>query len=119
MWLIDQLVEARISDAQARGEFDNLPGAGQPLSLEDDALVPEELRVAYRLLKNAGYLPPPLQMRREIAEVEQLLQLAEDEMERQFLNRRLRYMLLKLGESGRDTHVMREPYYQAKLASRE
>jgi hypothetical protein len=58
MWLIDQLVEARISDAQARGEFDNLPGAGKALQLQDEAPVPEELRAAYRLLKNAGYLPP-------------------------------------------------------------
>lgn len=119
MWLIDQLVEARINDAQARGEFDNLPGAGQPLSLQDDALVPQELRAAHRLLKNAGYLPPTLQLRHEIAEVEQLLQLAEDEMQRQLLNQRLRFLLLKLGESGRDNQVMHEPYYRAKLAMRK
>jgi hypothetical protein len=71
MWLIDQLVEARISDAQARGEFDKLLGAGQ--ALEDEALIPVELRSGYRLLKNAGYLPPAVQTRCEIAEVEQLL----------------------------------------------
>jgi len=119
MWLIDQLVEARISDAQARGEFENLPGAGKALQYEDDALVPAELRAAYRLLKNAGYLPPAVQMRREIAEVEQLLQLAEDATEQQSLNRRLRYLLLKLGESGSDNRIMREPYYRAKLATRD
>lgn len=119
MWLIDQLVEARISDAQARGEFDNLPGAGKAVQLEDDFLVPEELRVAFRLLKNAGYLPPAVQLRREIAEVEQLLQLAEDVAERQSLNRRLRYLLLKLGESGAEARVMREPYYRDKLIMRD
>ncbi len=119
MWLVDQLVEARISDAQARGEFDNLPGAGKALQLEDDALVPEELRAAYRLLKNAGYLPPSLQLRHEIAEVEQLLQLAEDVTERQALNRRLRYLLLKLGEAGRHNRIMQEPYYRARLAARD
>lgn len=119
MWLIDQLVEARISDAQARGEFDNLPGAGEALQLEDDTLVPAELRAAYRLLKNAGYLPPAVQMRREIAEVEQLLQLAEDVTEWQYLNRRLHYLMLKLGESGGNNRIMREPYYRAKLATRD
>ena len=119
MWLIDQLVEARISDAQARGEFDNLPGAGKALHLQDEWLVPEELRAAYRLLKNAGYLPPAVQMRREIAEVEQLLQLAEDTAERQALNRRLRYLLFKLGESGRDSRIMREPFYHTKLLMRD
>ena len=118
MWLIDQLVEARISDAQARGEFDNLPGAGKALQLEDEALVPEELRSGYRLLKNAGYLPPAVQARHEIAEVEQLLQLAEDTTERQSLNKRLRYLLLKLGEATKDSSVMREPYYRDKLISK-
>ena len=118
MWLIDQLVEARISDAQARGEFDNLPGAGQALELEDEALVPAELRSGYRLLKNAGYLPPAVQTRREIAEVEQLLQLAEDAAEQQSLNKRLRYLLLKLGESTKDSRVMCEPYYRDKLINK-
>ena len=119
MWLLDQLVEARINDAQARGEFDNLPGEGKALELQDEALVPEELRAGYRLLKNAGYLPPAGQMRREIAEVEQLLQLAEDKTERQSLNRRLRYLLLKLGESARSGNIMRQPYYRDKLVRRD
>jgi hypothetical protein len=52
MDLLDQLAEA-----VARGDFEALPGAGRPLELDDDALVPEELRVAYRILKNAGYVP--------------------------------------------------------------
>lgn len=119
MWLIDQLGEARISEAQARGEFDDLPGAGKTLQLQDEALVPKELRAAYRLLRNAGYLPPVVHIRREIAEVEQLLQLAEDRTERLSLNRRLRYLLLKLGESGGDNRIMRETYYHAKLMAQD
>ncbi len=58
MRLLDALVEQRIAAAAARGEFDDLPGAGAPLSLDDDALVPEEVRVANRILKNAGFVPP-------------------------------------------------------------
>ena len=60
MMLIDQIAERHIQQAIERGEFDDLPGAGRPLGLEDDALVPEELRAGYRLLRNAGYLPPEL-----------------------------------------------------------
>jgi hypothetical protein len=52
------LAERRIEEAIARGELDDLPGAGRPLELDDDRLVPEELRLAYRILKNAGYVPP-------------------------------------------------------------
>jgi len=96
MWLIDQLAEQRIREAAAQGAFDDLPGAGQPLSLDDDAAVPEELRSAYRLLKNAGYLPPEVQLRREIGEAEQLLSLAEQAEERANQSRRLRYLMTRL-----------------------
>ena len=53
--------EARIGEAVARGEFRDLPGAGKPLPEEGLSAVPEELRAAYRVLKNAGYLPPEAQ----------------------------------------------------------
>ena len=96
MWLIDQLAEQRIHEAAGQGAFDDLPGAGQPLSLDDDAAVPAELRTAYRLLKNAGYLPPELQLRRDIAEAEQLLALAEQAEERAGHSRRLRYLMMRL-----------------------
>jgi hypothetical protein len=96
MWLIDQLAEQRIREAAAQGAFDDLPGAGQPLSLDDDAAVPEELRSAYRLLKNAGYLPPEVQLRREIGEAGQLLSLAEQAEERANQSRRLRYLMTRL-----------------------
>jgi hypothetical protein len=56
--MLDFLVEQRIQEAQAGGEFDGLPGAGKPLDLDDeDPLVPEELRMARRILRNAGYTP--------------------------------------------------------------
>jgi len=67
------LAERRIEEALARGEFDDLPGAGRPLELDDDPLVPEELRVAYRILKNAGYVPPEVQTLNEIAGLERLI----------------------------------------------
>jgi hypothetical protein len=64
------LAEQRIAEAISRGELDDLPGAGRPLDLSDDALVPEELRLAYRILKNAGFVPPEVEVLNEIAELE-------------------------------------------------
>jgi hypothetical protein len=64
--LLDALAERRIEEAIAEGAFDDLPGAGRPLLLDDDRLVPEELRAAYRLLKNAGFVPPEVEARREL-----------------------------------------------------
>ena len=70
--MFDLIAEQKIAEAIARGELDNLPGAGRPLDLDDDALIPEELRLAYRILKNAGYLPPELETLNEIAQLERI-----------------------------------------------
>ena len=75
MWLLDQWAERHIAEAQAKGEFDNLAGSGEPLILDDDSHVPPELRAGYRLLKNAGCLPPELEQRREAI---QLLDILND-----------------------------------------
>ena len=70
--MLDFLAEQRIAEAIANGELDELPGKGRPLELDDDALVPEDLRLAYRILKNAGFVPPEVQTLNEIAELERL-----------------------------------------------
>lgn len=62
----NDLIERRIDEARRRGAFDDLPGSGRPLELDDDRLVPGELRVAWRILKNAGFLPPEVEALRDI-----------------------------------------------------
>lgn len=65
MRAFDSLAERMIEEALARGELDNLPGSGRRLDLEDDPLVPEDLRMAYRILKNAGYVPREVEAARK------------------------------------------------------
>jgi hypothetical protein len=65
------LAEQRIREAIERGELDNLPGAGRPLDLEDDPLVPSEVRIVHRIHKNAGVVPLEVLERRELALLEQ------------------------------------------------
>ena len=72
LWL-DAIAEQKIREAVERGEFTDLPGEGRPLDLTADPLVPEDLRVAYRILKNAGFLPPQLEAQKEIRDLEQLI----------------------------------------------
>ncbi|MGH9826057.1 MAG: DUF1992 domain-containing protein, partial [Blastocatellia bacterium] len=50
----EKLVEEKIREAIKSGEFDNLPCAGKPLSLDDYFSSPEELRLTYSALKGAG-----------------------------------------------------------------
>ena len=54
MFALEWIAERKIAEAVSQGELDGLPGAGRPLDLDEDALVPEELRMAHRILKNAG-----------------------------------------------------------------
>ena len=90
------LAEEKIREAMARGEFDNLPGAGKPLALEDDSLVPEDLRVPYKILKNAGCLPPEIELRKEIVTLKRLLFSIEEEGERRRKLRELDAKLLRV-----------------------
>lgn len=68
--MFDFLAEQRIAEAVSRGELEGLPGEGRPLELDDDRLIPEDLRLAYRILKNAGFVPPEVQTLNEIADLE-------------------------------------------------
>ena len=75
--MFDLIAERKIAEALARGELENLPGAGRPLELDDDALIPEELRAAYRILKNAGFVPPEVQTLNDIASLERYVNQQE------------------------------------------
>lgn len=101
MILAEIIAENRIREAMARGEFANLPGAGKPLRLEDDTMVPEDLRLAYKVLKNAGCIPPELELRKEILTLRDLLRTIEGEDARKDVVRKLNDRLLKLHLMGR------------------
>ena len=80
--MLDSLAEQKIAEAVSRGELDDLPGQGRPLELDADRLIPEDLRVAYRILKNAGYVPPELEDVKEINILERLVAEAADDAAR-------------------------------------
>ncbi|HRE54621.1 MAG TPA: DUF1992 domain-containing protein [Candidatus Competibacter sp.] len=115
MHLFDHIVETRIQEAIERGELRDLSGEGKPLQLDDNSAVPETLRAAYRLLKNAGYLPPELHLRKELREAEQLLhQLPEGERCRARV--RLELLQLRLAASRRQPiNLLLEDRYRERL----
>jgi hypothetical protein len=88
------IVEQRIQKAQEEGAFDNLPGRGKPLQLDDDSFVPEELRLTYKVLKNAKCLPIEMELRKEIFSLHQLLNGAIDPETRRELRRDLNLLIL-------------------------
>jgi hypothetical protein len=99
MDLIALIAESKIRTAMARGEFDNLPGHGKPLRLDDCSRVPAELRMGFKMLRNAGCLPPELEARKEVARLGTLIAATGNPEERERLSRlradaELRYALL-------------------------
>ncbi len=87
--------EILIQEAISRGEFDHLPGAGKPLDLSAYFDTPEEVRLAYSILKNADVLPREVELLREIALLKEELQQSSDENVRRELSRAIEQRLLK------------------------
>jgi hypothetical protein len=96
MGFIEKLAEDRIRQAQDEGAFDDLPGKGKPLPLDEDSFVPEDLRLAYKVLKNSNCLPVAMELRKEIFNLRQLLDAAADPETRRELGRDLNFLVLKL-----------------------
>jgi hypothetical protein len=115
--VFDLIAERRVAEAIERGEFDDLPGAGRPIALDDDSLVAPELRVAYRLLRNAGYVPEEVRLLGELRSAEQLLARAVDDDERAAASARLHYLLGRLGAS-RVLTLRAESQYFEQLVSK-
>jgi len=98
----EKLVEERIKKAQKEGSFDDLEGSHKPLKL-DDMNIPDDLRLAHKILKNAGFLPPEVELKKKITHTEQLLETAEiDSPQRVKIQKKLNYLLTKLSTAKGD-----------------
>lgn len=112
-------MEERIRAAQRNGEFDNLEGAGKPLEHEDYSRIPQELRLAYKILKNADCLPPEIELRNEIIRTETLLTKLEDESLKYRTLKKLNYLIMKLNTLRSGSVALEIPQqYEHKLVER-
>ena len=115
----EKIVEERIRRAIEQGEFENLPGSGRPLPLENDSHIPEDLRLAYKILKNAECLPPEIELRKDIERTEDLLAALPDAADKYQILRKLNFLILRLNAM-RQTSITHEipQHYAGKIASR-
>lgn len=100
MNVLDALAESKIAAAIASGELSNLPGEGRPLELDDSPLVPEALRAAYRILRNAGFVPPEVEACRERANLARMVASLDDEPARRRAALRLALIEARLEATG-------------------
>lgn len=117
MVAFEKIVERKIKEAQKDGAFDDLPGTGHPVDLQDDSNVPEDLRLAYKILKNADCLPPEIQLRKEIRQMEDLLESIPDEKEKYRQIKRINFKIMQLNMMGRKSPLLEEDqiYYDKVL----
>jgi hypothetical protein len=111
--------EEKIKKAYKDGNFDHLPGYGKPLKLDDLSGIPEDLRMAYRMMKNAGYAPEEDSLRQEVMTIESLTRKCEDPAEKEGLNRKLSEKLIRynglISKRGVQTNSAMFKNYQRKI----
>ena len=93
---IESAIEEKIREAMERGEFENLRGKGKPLDLDAYFNTPEDLRMAYSILKSNEFVPEEVELFREIAELRENLNAATDETEKIRLTSKLNERQLAL-----------------------
>ncbi len=115
MQLFSQIIsEERIRRAINEGKFDNLDGVGKPLKPDGAENLPPELRMAYRVLRNSGYVPAEIAEEKEINRTIDLLEYMDDEQERYRQMQKLEVMILKMNERrGRPVNLeVTDEYYR-------
>lgn len=86
---MESAIEQKIREAMERGEFDDLAGKGKPLDLNSYFNTPEDLRMAYSILKSNDFVPEEVEIFKEIAVLQTKLEKTADEDERSDLSKRL------------------------------
>lgn len=111
-----KIAERRIQEAIQNGDFDNLKGKGEPLNFEDETFIPEDLRMAYRILKNAGCVPPELELRNEIVNLSTLINTLDDDRERLKKLRELNFKILRFNIMRKRPFNLEDfPQYEGKI----
>ena len=113
-----KIVEERIRKAIQKGEFDNLAGAGQPLKLEEDRHIAEELRLAHKILKNAECLPPEIELKKEIHRTEELLTGMKDTASKYKTLKKLNFLIMKLNTMRNTSVDLEKHQYSTRLVEK-
>ena len=116
----EKIVEERIRKAQKKGEFNNLPGAGKPIpSPRQEVSLPSDLSLSYKILKNADFLPPEIELKKQIQQTEDLLAGMEDTAEKYRTLKKLNYMIMKLNITFNKSIIIEIPQqYKDSIAKR-
>uniref|UniRef100_A0A7V4JP96 DUF1992 domain-containing protein n=1 Tax=Thermodesulfobacterium geofontis TaxID=1295609 RepID=A0A7V4JP96_9BACT len=114
--IFKKIAEERIRRAMEEGLFDNLEYKGKPLKLKEDPFVPEDLKIVYRILKNAGFLPKEVELRKEISKIEELLDEEVGEAYKKV--KKLTALIFQLSQIRKGPVNLEESEYYYKIAEK-
>ena len=113
IYALSLIAERKINQAIKDGELEVEGWHGKPLPSEDNSHIPPDLRMAYKLLKNSGYLPPEIEAKKEIQKLEELIASTEDEHARVKQLKKLNFLTLKLSTMRqRPIHLEQGEYHR-------
>ena len=96
MDILAVIAEQKILQAMQERDLSDSKYKYKPLPLEDDSFVPDDLKMAYKILKNSGFLPPEIEERKEVKRLEDLITSTSDEAERLRQMKKLDVLLMKI-----------------------
>ncbi|BCL59520.1 DUF1992 domain-containing protein [Desulfomarina profundi] len=106
------IAEQKIQEAMKKGDLTVERWKNRPLPMEDDSLVPDDLKMAYKILKNSGYLPPEIEERKEVKRLEELIAATEDEHVRLKQMKKLSVLLMKIdARRGKTSNITQQDDY--------
>jgi hypothetical protein len=86
---IEKFVDEQIRRAIEAGEFDNLSGKGKPIDLRAYFETPEDLRMAYSILKSNNFVPEEVEMLKDIGALKKRLEASSDEEQKSRLKKEI------------------------------
>jgi hypothetical protein len=113
------IAEQKIQEAMKNGDLTNEKWKNRPLPMEDDSFIPDDLKMAYKILKNSGYLPPEIEERKEVKRLEELIAVTEDEHVRLKQMKKLSVLLMKIdARRGKVSNIARQDNYYRKVVEK-
>lgn len=114
-----RIAERKIIEAMKTRDFTSEKWKNKPLPLEDDRHIPDDLKMAYKILKNSGYLPPEIEDKKEVQRLEELIAATEDEHERLRQMKKLNVLMMKIdAKRSKPSNIAQQEEYYRKVVER-
>ena len=116
---LTRIAEQRIAKAIEEGTLKTDGWKNKPLPLDDDAFVPADMKMAYKILKNSGYVPPEIETRKEIQKLEDLIAATEDSHQRVKQMKKLDVLMRKIdSQRSRPSSIAHDDEYYRKIVEK-